>query len=379
MISRAKRRYNGGVTVAAAIGPPAAPDLDRIRALVLAHGWNATAFQIVNPGIDHWFSAQGDAVIGYVRRAGTRVVAGAPVCAEERLPEVLTEWEGEARRAGDHVGYFGAAGRLHTLLEGRTGYATVVLGSQPVWSPADWAEVTGAVPSLRQQLSRARNKGVTVREWSTGRAENDAELCRVLGEWLGRRGLPPLGFLVEPQTLARLTGRRVFVAERGGRPVGFTVLSPVPARRGWLTEQFPRGHGAPNGTVELLLDSAVRAVAAGGAEYVTMGLVPLSRNTWLPEDYNPLWLRLVLTWVRAHGNRFYNFAGLDAFKSKFRPQAWEPIYAISNEPRFSPRSLWAIAAAFSGDRSPIALVARGLAKAVRQEARWLRERTGPAT
>ena len=30
-------------------------------------------------------------------------------------------------------------------------------------------------------------------------------------------------------------------------------------------------------------------------------------------------------WVRAHGKRFYNFEGLEAFKSKFRPDGWEPI------------------------------------------------------
>jgi phosphatidylglycerol lysyltransferase len=40
-----------------------------------------------------------------------------------------------------------------------------------------------------------------------------------------------------------------------------------------------------------------------------------------------LWLRFVLQWVRLHGARFYNFAGLDAFKAKFNPEAWEPMYA----------------------------------------------------
>ena len=51
---------------------------DRARALVLQHGWNATAYQIVNPGIALWFARAGDAVAGYVRRSRTRVVAGAP-------------------------------------------------------------------------------------------------------------------------------------------------------------------------------------------------------------------------------------------------------------------------------------------------------------
>jgi phosphatidylglycerol lysyltransferase len=52
---------------------------DRARELVLRYGWNATAYQIVNPGIRQWFSGAGDAVVGYVTRWGVRVVAGAPV------------------------------------------------------------------------------------------------------------------------------------------------------------------------------------------------------------------------------------------------------------------------------------------------------------
>ena len=68
-------------------------DLERARALVLTHGWNATAYQILNPGIAHWFPAAGDAVVGFVRRSGVRVVAGAPVCAPERLLEVASEFE----------------------------------------------------------------------------------------------------------------------------------------------------------------------------------------------------------------------------------------------------------------------------------------------
>jgi phosphatidylglycerol lysyltransferase len=342
------------------------------RSLVLRHGWNATAYQILNPGIEHWFSARGDAVVGFVRRHGVRVVAGAPVCAKTRLAEVVSAWEAEAARAGDRVCYFGSAGRIQSLLEEAPGYASVLLGAQPVWQPRQWPGIIAHHASLRAQLHRARNKGVAVSEWSPERATEHPALQRCLQEWLETRGLPPLHFLVEPQTLASLEDRRVFVAERSGHVVGFVVTSPVPARRGWLTEQFVRGRQAPNGTVELLLDAAARALAASGAAYLTMGLVPLSERTWLPAEYNPLWLRLLLTWVRAHGRRFYNFAGLERFKSKFQPRVWEPIFAVSNEARFSPGTLYAIAAAFTGG-SPLAAVARGLGKALRQELRWLLE------
>jgi len=108
------------------------------------------------------------------------------------------------------------------------------------------------------------------------------------------------------------------------------------------------------------------------AGYVTLGLAPLSRHSAAPES-NPVWLRMVLRGVRAHGRRFYNFEGLDNFKAKFLPERWEPVYAIVNERRFSPGALYAIAAAFS-DRSPISTLARALWRAARTEWRWLQGR-----
>jgi phosphatidylglycerol lysyltransferase len=346
------------------------PEARRARALVLRLGWNATVYQIVNRGIAHWFPREENAVVGYVRKARVRVVAGAPVCDENRLPEVVKEWEGYCRARGDKVCYFGAAGRIKTLLGSNPEYSTVALGAQPIWNPVGWDDIIKTNRSLRAQLSRARNKGVEVQEWPASRATRNPELKRVLDQWLRTRGLPTLHFLVEPDTLSFLEDRRVFVASQNGKAIGFTVLCPIPARNGWLTEQFPRGRAAPNGTVELLMDTAIRTVADEGAHYVTMGLVPLSENGRMPEEENPAWLKLMLAWTRAHGRRFYNFGGLEAFKAKFRPDAWEAIYAISNERSFSPRSLYAIAAAFTGT-SPFFALARGARKALRQEGQWL--------
>jgi phosphatidylglycerol lysyltransferase len=322
----------------------------------------------VNPGISRWFSSDGKAVVGYVRKNGVRVVAGAPVCASGALEEVMEEWRADCTRKGDKVCYFAAAGRIKDYLDSRGDHSTVCLGAQPVWKPADWEHIIGSNASLRAQLNRAVNKGVTVTEWSGDRATRSPLLQRCLDEWLTTRGLPPLHFLVEPETLGLMVDRRVFVASLGEKPVGFLVLCPVPLRNGWLTEQFPRGKGAPNGTVELLLDFAARTIAAEGADYLTMGLVPLSNHGDTCQN-TPGWLRLLLGWVRAHGRRFYNFGGLEWFKAKFQPELWEPIYAISDERRFSFRTLYAISAAFS-DGSPIAAVGRGLHKAVAQEITW---------
>ncbi|MGH7602599.1 MAG: phosphatidylglycerol lysyltransferase domain-containing protein [Gemmatimonadaceae bacterium] len=350
---------------------PSDRDHERARELVLRYGWNATAYQILNPGIQLWFPRAGDAVIGFVEHARSRVVGGAPVCDVSRLEAVAAEFKADADEHGRRVCYFGAGERLDASLAARPGWSRVLLGAQPVWDTRNWPSASERRSSLRAQFHRARNKGVTITEWPPEFAVNHPALRRCLGEWLATRHLPPLHFMVEPETLRDLRDRRVFVAKRGTHGVvGFTILSPVPARHGWLVEQIVRGRGAPNGTAELLIDFAMRAAAASGASYATLGLSPLSDRAPVVPLRQPLWLRLLLQWVRLHGARFYNFVGLEAFKAKFNPEVWEPIYAIAEGSSFSPRDLYAIAAAFSGG-APLRLVARALAKAAWREAKTM--------
>jgi phosphatidylglycerol lysyltransferase len=350
-------------------------DFKRARDIVLKHGWNSTCFQIVNPGIAHWFGDDEASVVGYVSSKDVRVVAGAPVCAADALPDIAAAFEDDAARHGESVCYFGAEARLESVLHDSPLHSRVSLGGQPVWHPARWASNVDAKRSLRAQFNRARNKGVEINEWPVERAHNDPALRNCLEAWLRTKGLPPLHFVIEPETLERLENRRVFVAERSGTVEAFLILSPVPTRSGWLTEQFPHRPGAPNGTVELMMDQAIRKLGAEDYEYVTLGISPLSKRANIQNSENPAWLRLLLAWMRKHGQRFYNFDGLDHFKSKLMPEYWEPVYAISNEPRVCRKTMWAIASAFADNR-PFNVFGRGLARAVRTEfgdlGRWIK-------
>jgi len=333
---------------------------------VMRYGWNTTCFQIVNPGIEYWFGSDGESVVGYVTSSGVRVVAGAPVCKHSHLGFIATEFENHAASVGEKVCYFGAEARLESLYHSSEDHARVLLGAQPVWRPKSWKEVIARRSSLRAQLNRARNKGVVIREWSREEAHNNPKLRKCLDAWLETKGLPPLHFVIEPETLERLENRRIFVAEKGGDVAAFLILSPIPERNGWLTEQFPHHPSAPNGTVELMMDAAIRKLAEEGFEYVTLGLSPLSKRARIEPFDNPAWLRFLLAWFRKHGQRFYNFDGLDAFKSKMTPEYWEPVFAISNEPVFSRRTLYAIALAFTENR-PLRVAAIGLTKAIGTE------------
>ncbi|MEO6334179.1 MAG: DUF2156 domain-containing protein [Pyrinomonadaceae bacterium] len=334
----------------------------------MKYGWNTTCFQIVNPGIEYWFGNDGESVVGYAMAGGVRVVAGAPVCAEEALPNVTSAFENDSEVIGVGVCYFGAEARLESVLREDPDHAHVLLGAQPVWHPSEWKDVVARHSSIRAQINRARNKGLVVTEWPIEKAHDNAELRACLHAWLASKGLPPLHFVIEPETLTRLENRRVFVAERNGQVEAFLVLSPIPERSGWLTEQFPHRPEAPNGTVESMMDAAFRALAEDNCDYITLGLSPLSKRANIKPFDNPFWLKFLLAWMRKHGQRFYNFDGLDRFKSKLMPAYWEPVFAISNEPQFSGNTLYAIASAFT-ENHPFQVLGLGVKKAILAEMR----------
>ncbi len=347
--------------------------LEKARAIVLEYGWNTTSYQILNPGINRWFASSNNAVVGFVSAKGVRVVAGAPICSKENLKEVAGEFEIDAAQNKESVCYFCAESRLESIYAQSNNYAKFLLGAQPVWNPKNWAEITEKHKSLRAQLSRARNKDVKITEWTREKARNNPLLLECLREWLDSKGLPPLSFLVEPDTLSRLFDRRVFVAECNEKVVGFLLLSPVAQRNGWLFEQFIHRPGAPNGTVELMIDKAMRVIAEENYDYATLGLAPLSSRANVAPFQNPLWLRFLLAWMRKHGQRFYNFDGLDAFKTKLQPEKWEPVFALSNERRISPKTLYAIASVFSGN-APFRLIVGGFRRALWTEIKWLKQK-----
>lgn len=297
--------------------PPLAPTLDAARAVVLEHGWNTTSFQVLGPGIARSLDARTGALVGYVDTGSAWVAAGAPIVAPDQLAGAADAFVAEARRRGRSACFFAVEARF---LEA-TGLASMAIGEQPVWAPAGWGDILRRTPSLREQLRRARAKGVRVTALPPA-SEQAAEPAatgaveRLVTRWLAGRRMAPMRFLVDVAPLRETRDRLVLSAHREGALVGLLVAVPIPARRGWLIEHVLRDPElAPNGTSEALIDAAMREAAARGAERITMGLAPLAGAVPAP-------LRL----ARRAGGALYDFEGLHAFKAKLRPDVWEPVH-----------------------------------------------------
>jgi len=143
-------------------------------------------------------------------------------------------------------------------------------------------------------------------------AEAEVELCAKILEYYVKNAEAELA----PRKLLRLELESApLTSEREGVLVALARVVTVPRRDGWFIEHLVRAPDAPNGTVELLVDAVLRTARARDVAWLTLGLAPLAGEV-------PPLLRV----ARRLTPWLYDFEGLRAFKSRLRPDAWDPIY-----------------------------------------------------
>lgn len=214
--------------------PPPCAERARVLALVKQHGWNTTTFQILEPGFRYWF-AETDACVAYVDTGRAWVAAGAPIAALERAAPVASAFCAEAARHRRRACFFATEHRFTELAPMRS----LLIGEQPSWDPLAWETTLRQSRSLREQLRRARAKGVTVRPVTTAELADPGAPVRValaglLARWLRTRPMSPMSFLVQLHLYSHPEERRCFVAEPRGRMIGVLGVVPIYARGGWL-------------------------------------------------------------------------------------------------------------------------------------------------
>ena len=187
---------------------PEPSERDRVLALLRRHGWNATSFQVLEPGFRYWFDGD-DAFVGYVDTGRAWVAAGPPIAASDRIAEVSQNFVAAAKAEGRRTTWFGTEERFRDA----TSWPALRIGDQPVWDPGEWAGVVKGSKSLREQLRRARAKGVRVRAIAADDGSASAEPIRaaiagLIDRWLRGRELAPLGFLARVEPMALLPDHR---------------------------------------------------------------------------------------------------------------------------------------------------------------------------
>jgi phosphatidylglycerol lysyltransferase len=170
------------------------------------------------------------------------------------------------------------------------------------------------------------------------------ELRAVSNQWLQTRSTREKRFSLGCFDESYLRRCPMALVRRGDRVVAFAnVWAPDP-REEVSVDLMRYSEDAPSGVMDYLFTELLLWGAAQGYRFFGLGMAPLSG--FEHHRLAPLWNRLGALLFR-HGEHFYNFQGLRAFKDKFDP-VWEPRYLISPGGLSVPMVLTDVAALISG-------------------------------
>lgn len=346
------------------------PDQVEVLGLLRRYGRNLHSFEVLEPGLNYWFSPDRSAAVAYVDRGFHWVAAGGPLCPREQLREVAASFGEAARKQRRRAAFFGVSHRFIEVLG--PGFDWLQIGQQPVWTPSAWPAVLKVNRKLRNRIRKAEKDGLQVRLASPAelrpglplRAASD----KLVERWVEAHALPPMRFMVTLELFSNQDERRYFVAEQGATLVGLAVAVPIYAHQGWLLEDMMVDRQAVGGASEALIDLAMRSLGGEGAALVSLGLVPLAG---VNEDADPRhpFLRFLFRFSHRFLNWLYGFQGLYRFRAKLLPDRWEPVYlAAPGQVDFL--TLRAVLMAFAGGWVPFF----GTRTLRRLLGRWLRRR-----
>ena len=297
-------------------------------------------------GLNTWTSSFGYC-LAYSDVKGYRVVAGEPQCPQGILRDVLSEFEEDCRYAGRKVVYFGLPVAVIETLGWHKSRGSLPIGDIPVFDLTNWIHPSLWPRNIQSQQRRAVNHGVTVRHLAAP-PKDMGPLLDCLSAWLKGKRLSPMGFATNPFLLEPWPRHGVFIAEKDGRVCGFTLFSNSLFRNMLRIDAVVRTPHAPNGCAELLVASIFQAAAMMGFKHATLGLAPLSKRSGASHFNSPIWFTMFSAAARRLGPGFYSFQGLEAFKAKFHPNSWQPLFCVSRHRDFSPSDLMAVLRAFAG-------------------------------
>lgn len=290
---------------------------ERLLVLLRRFGADAVSFLSVESGMRYWFDegsmGTDRACVAYVDSGRAWIAAGRPLVDASCVSHAAMAFLCSAKANGRSACFFA------TETSNIEGFASLLLGQQPLWRPAEWIAKRGQHRSLREQIRRAKAKGVRVRRIDAGELDRGSplrsEVESLAKEWLASRHIAPMAFLVSVEPFHVPCDHRYYVAEWDGRIVEFLSAVPIHATRGWLVEDIVRSRRAPNGTTELLLDTMM--CESRDSAFVTLGLAPLAG----PVSY---WLRCARFIFRP----LYDCYGLHAFKQRLRPCLWQDVWLV---------------------------------------------------
>lgn len=305
--------------------PPGLPESEELRrAAALVREASATDAALVLLGDKRiLFDEQDDGFLMFQIRGRSWIVMGDPVGPPQVAETLAWRFRDLADRySGRPVFYQVDAEHLPLYLD--LGLAPIKIGEEAVVDLVSFSLTGRTRAKLRQSHSKIVKTGI---RFNVVAAEDldDAlmgELKGVSDAWLEAKKTREKGFSVgrfDPDYLRHFP---CGLARRDGELLAFANLWAGGGKSELSVDLMRHLPQAPNGVMDFLFVELMLWGASEGFRRFNLGMAPLSGLETHP--LAPLWHRIGTLTFR-HGENFYNFQGLRAYKEKFQPQ-WAPKY-----------------------------------------------------
>lgn len=268
------------------------------------------------------FSKPRDAFIMYGRHGRSWVALSDPVGPRSAWTELVWRFmEIAAANEGRPVFYQIRADDLALYLD--CGLRVVKLGEEARIPLAGFSLKGPDRANLRNSVSRGVRDELVVEIVAQERLPGlMPELARISAGWLRSNGLREKAFSMGAFRPAFVVGQAVAVVRRGNRLIAFATILVTDEKMEAIVDLMRYLPEAPRSTMDFLFLRLIEHYQAAGFASFSLGMAPLAGFASHPQASR--WQRLGHL-VYSHGEHFYNFQGLRAFKDKFAP-VWQPRY-----------------------------------------------------
>lgn len=307
--------------------PMALPDASELaRAEVVVRTQDSADAGLALTGDKHLlFSESGDAFVMYGRQGRSWVALFDPVGPRAQCQELVWRFLERARDCGARGCFYQVrADTLPLYLD--AGLRLFKLGEYAYVPLADFSLQGKRRSNLRNSVNRCEREGLSFEVIETEVVATVLDELRAVSDaWLARHRTAEKRFSVGAFVDGYILRHPVAVVRREGEIIAFATLLVTAQKREASVDLMRHRDDMPNGTMDFLFARLMLHFSAQGCERFGLGMAPLSGMAG--HALAPYWHRLGRM-LFAHGENFYNFRGLRAFKEKFDPQ-WEARYLAS--------------------------------------------------
>ena len=268
------------------------------------------------------FSESGHAFIMYGIQGRSWIALFDPVGAREETADLVWRFIEEARARGGRAVFYQISPDLLSHCAD-AGLRAFKLGELAIVDLTRFDLKGSRLASLRQAVNKGAREGLEFSVIDQPEVMASIEDLKAVSDaWLAEHNTREKTFSLGSFRDDYVSSQAVAVLRKENRIVAFATLSVTDTKQEGTVDLMRFAPEAPRGSMDFLFAKIMEYLRDAGYAQFNLGMAPLSGMA--AREAAPVWDRIGGI-VFEHGERFYNFRGLKAFKSKFHP-IWKPRY-----------------------------------------------------